>query len=530
MMERGHAPEACRFSQPLSANDPPADLPANQPNQRRPLNTMDHQRHIPFPVVRRSAARLAAATLAALMLVSTAAHAANDALPSRVIATLEEQKLDADHLGVWVQAVDSDTPLIDHHGDRLFNPASVMKLVTTVASLDVLGPTFQWKTEFLADTRPVNGVIAGDLYIKGYGDPWFRSEDLWDVVRRLRELGVREIRGDVILDDSHFAPIAADPGAFDNRPDRVYNALPDALLLDNRAVRISITPQGDGESAVNTWPPNPRMALDNDLDLVDQPCRSDTNRPVIDIRNPTDPGAEIQVRGTVSRQCAPRLYYRVAGDPHDAFFHAFKELFEAAGGRITGTWHQGLVQAGATRLLSHESRPLSNYLWLMNKWSNNIMARQIMLTMGAEIEGTPATELKARRVIERWAEDRGLDWDGAVVDNGSGLSRSARLSPRQIGQMLLSVWTSPYMAEVMSTLPIAGIDGTMRKRLTDGSIRGHAHIKTGTLRDVRAGAGYLLARSGRRYVVVMLHNEQGVQYGGGTRVQDALLTWLYENG
>ncbi|MFI9652423.1 D-alanyl-D-alanine carboxypeptidase/D-alanyl-D-alanine endopeptidase [Guyparkeria halopsychrophila] len=468
--------------------------------------------------------------LACLLVVPLATPAANNALPGKVTAELAAQKLDANHFGLWVQAVDSDTPLINHQGDRLFNPASVMKLVTTVAALDVLGPTFKWKTEFLADSVPVNGVIAGDLYIKGYGDPWFRSEDLWDAVRRLHELGVKEIRGDVVLDDSYFAPITADPGDFDNRPDRVYNALPNALLLDNRAVRISITPHGDDESSVTTWPPNPRMALQNTLNLVDQPCRNNTNQPVIDIRNPTDPGAEIQVRGIVSRQCAPHLYYRVAGDPHDAFFHAFKELFESAGGTITGHWRKGLVQAGSRHLITHDSRPLTNYLWLMNKWSNNVMARQMMLTLGAEIEGTPATKLKAARVIERWAADRGINWEGAVVENGSGLSRIARLSPRQISDMLLSVWKSPYMPEVIATLPIAGIDGTMRKRLTSGSIRGHAHIKTGTLRDVRAGAGYLLAKSGRRYVVVMLHNEQGVQYGGGTRVQDALLTWLYENG
>ena len=453
---------------------------------------------------------------------------ADTPLPASVLAELDRQKLNADSLGVWVKPVDSDTPLVAHQPDRLLNPASVMKLVTAVAALDILGPSFKWKTEIHADQRPVNGVIEGDLYVKGYGDPWFRSEDLWDVVRRLRELGVREIRGDVILDDSYFAPIAADPGEFDNRPDRVYNALPNALLLDNRAVRIAISPQGDPGSAVTTWPPNPQLALENSLNLVDQPCRNNTNQPVIDIRNPVEATAEIQVRGTVSRQCSPHLYYRVAGDPHDAFFHAFKSLFESAGGRIEGSWRHGLLQSGAKKLVSHESRSLSNYLWLMNKWSNNVMARQILLTMAAEIEGTPATELKAQRVIERWATDRGLAWDGAVIENGSGLSRTARLTPRQIGDMLQSAWRSPYMAEVMSTLPIAGIDGTMRKRLTD--MRGHAHIKTGTLRDVRAGAGYLLSKSGRRYVVVMLHNEPGVQHGGGTRVQDALLTWLYNNG
>ncbi|HSH84167.1 MAG TPA: D-alanyl-D-alanine carboxypeptidase/D-alanyl-D-alanine-endopeptidase [Guyparkeria sp.] len=474
--------------------------------------------------------RLIRIGLLCLLATPLVAAAASNELPSAVKAELAQQKLDAANLGIWVQAVDSDTPLIAFQGDRPFNPASVMKLVTAVAALDVLGPSFQWKTEIYADTMPVKGVINGDLYIKGFGDPWFRSEDLWGVARRLQELGVNEIRGDVILDDSYFAPIDADPGDFDNRPDRVYNAIPNALLLDNRAVRISISPHNDGSAAVSTWPPNPRMTLQDQLQLVDQPCQSSTNQPVIDIRNPTEAGAEIRVHGTVSRQCAPHLYYRVAGDPHDAFFHAFERLFEFAGGQITGHWRKGLVQTGAVKLLSHESQPLSYYLWLMNKWSNNVMARQIALTIAAELEGAPATELKASKAIERWANNRGLDWTGVVFDNGSGLSRTARLSPRQLGDMLQSVWKSHFMPELMATLPIGGIDGTMRKRLTNGSIRGHAHIKTGTLRDVRSGAGFLLARSGRRYVVVMLHNEPGVQYGGGTRVQDALLTWLYENG
>ncbi|MCL7744181.1 D-alanyl-D-alanine carboxypeptidase/D-alanyl-D-alanine-endopeptidase [Guyparkeria hydrothermalis] len=474
--------------------------------------------------------RLLGFGLLSLLPLPPAAPAADSALPSAVKAELANQKLSAGNLGLWVQAVDSDTPLIAHQGDKPFNPASVMKLVTTVASLDVLGPSYQWKTEIYADSRPVNGVIDGNLYIKGYGDPWFRSEDLWNVTLRLQELGVREIQGDVILDDSYFAETDGDPGDFDNRPDRVYNALPNALLLDNRAVRISISPHGSDDSSVSTWPPNPRMALENDLNLVNKPCRSNTNRPVIDIRNPTEAAAEIQVRGTVSRECAPHQYYRVAGDPHDAFFHAFEHLFESTGGEIEGHWREGLVQSGSPKLLTHDSRPLSYYLWLMNKWSNNVMARQIMLTIGAEVKGPPGTELKSVEVIERWAADRDLDWKNAVVDNGSGLSRVARLTPKQLGDMLLSVWKSPYMAEVMATLPIAGIDGTMRKRLDRGSIRGHAHIKTGTLRDVRAGAGFMLAKSGRRYVVVMLHNEQGVQYGGGTRVQDALLNWLYENG
>jgi D-alanyl-D-alanine carboxypeptidase/D-alanyl-D-alanine-endopeptidase (penicillin-binding protein 4) len=123
-----------------------------------------------------------------------------------------------------------------------------------------------------------------------------------------------------------------------------------------------------------------------------------------------------------------------------------------------------------------------------------------------------------------------MNWQGFDIENGSGLSRKARISPRQMGELLRYAWDSPIMPELMSSLPIAGVDGTMRKRLRGQPARGMIHLKTGTLKDVRAGAGYMITESGRRYVIVIMQNEPNVQNGGGSRVQDALLDWLYHNG
>lgn len=453
-------------------------------------------------------------------------------LPKPVMDALLQQKLNAGDLGIWIQAVDSSKPLITHLPDDLFNPASVMKLVTSVAALDILGTNFQWPTRVYADALPVNGVIHGNVYIKGSGDPWFRSEDLWDLVRQLNDLGVREITGNLVLDNSYFEPGTADPADFDNHPERVYNALPQALLLDNRATRVLITPpdRTDGGAVVRAWPPNPNIQVQNDLKLVKGACSGRNNQPNIVVQGSDTKTPSIDVNGTFSAQCTPDQFYFVAGNANDAFYYAFKHLLAQQGGKIDGLWRDGVTPSSAVFLAQHNSENLTQYLYLQNKWSNNLMARQIFLTIGAEIKGPPGTPLKAKAAIDRWLKQIGMNWQGFDIENGSGLSRKARISPRQMGELLRYAWDSPIMPELMASLPIAGVDGTMRKRLRGEPARGMIHLKTGTLRDVRAGAGYMITESGRRYVVVIMQNEPNVQNGGGSRVQDALLDWLYHNG
>ncbi|OZB82616.1 MAG: hypothetical protein B7X28_03350 [Halothiobacillus sp. 13-55-253] len=138
--------------------------------------------------------------------IQSATAAGAVGMPPSVLETLKKQKLSLSDLGIWVQAVDSNKPLLTHLPDDLFNPASVMKLVTSVVALDVLGTNFQWTTRVYADALPVNGVVHGNLYIKGEGDPWFRSEDLWDLVRQLSDLGIHEVTGKLVLDNSYFDP------------------------------------------------------------------------------------------------------------------------------------------------------------------------------------------------------------------------------------------------------------------------------------------------------------------------------------
>jgi serine-type D-Ala-D-Ala carboxypeptidase/endopeptidase (penicillin-binding protein 4) len=454
-------------------------------------------------------------------------------MPPSVLGALKNQKLSLGDLGIWIQAVDSNKPLLAHLPDDLFNPASVMKLVTSVVALDVLGSNFQWTTRVYADALPVNGVVHGNLYIQGEGDPWFRSEDLWDLIRQLRDLGIHEVTGKLVLDNSYFDPGSIDPSDFDDHPERVYNALPQALLLDNRATRVVIAPpdrNGATGAVVHAWPPNSNIAINNDVKLVKGACTGKTNQPSIAVLGSDTNTPTLNVSGKISTECQPDQFYLVAGNANDAFYSAFKHLFEGQGGKIDGTWAEAVVPKSAVYLVQHNSENLTQYLYLQNKWSNNLMARQIFLTLGAEIKGAPGTLLKSRAVVADWLKRKGFNWPGFDIENGSGLSRKARISPREMGQLLMYAWNSPTMPELMASLPIAGIDGTMRKRMRGEPARGMIHLKTGTLRDVRAGAGYIITQSGRRYVVVILQNEENVQNGGGSKVQDAILDWLYDNG
>lgn len=485
-----------------------------------------------FTVVSKNLVVASLLALAGLLTCPPTAWAAGAGLPKSVLETLSQQKLNANDLGLWIQAVDSNKPLITHLPDDLFNPASVMKLVTSVAALDMLGTNFQWTTRVYADALPVNGVIHGNVYIKGAGDPWFRSEDLWDLMRQLNNLGVREITGKLILDNSYFDPGPADPSDFDNHPERVYNALPQALLLDNRATSVLITPpdRTGGGAVVRAWPPNPNVQVQNSIKLVSGACTGRTNQPSIIVQGSDTKNPTLDVSGTYSAACTPDQYYFVAGNPNDAFYYAFKHMLAQQGGKIDGLWSEGVTPSSAIFLAQHNSENLTQYLYLQNKWSNNLMARQIFLTIGAEIKGEPGTPLKAKAAIDQWLKRIGFKWPGFDIENGSGLSRKARISPRQMGQLLRYAWDSPIMPELMSSLPIAGVDGTMRKRLRGEPARGMIHLKTGTLKDVRAGAGYMITESGRRYVIVIMQNEANVQNGGGSRVQDALLDWVYHNG
>ena len=459
--------------------------------------------------------------LALLTLAVLALPALADGLPPPVLAALKAAQIPAGSVAVVVQPVDARTPLVAHNGQKPMNPASVMKLVTTYAALDLLGPAYTWKTAALADSAAVDGVLNGNLYLRGSGDPRFSIEHLWALLRQLRVRGVRQIGGDVVLDRAVFNVPAIDPGAFDDKPMRPYNVGPDALLINFRALRFTLLPDG-GRVRLLMETPSEGLRVDNRLRPGEGGCGSNW-KDFIDVRLlPENSGNRLEFTGTYSPQCGEKAL-SLSPLPADAQAGGlFRALWKELGGTLGGQVRAGSVPAGARLAATHESPPLADAVRDINKFSNNVMARQVYLTLGND--GAPASAERARRRIGDWLNARGLRFAELEIENGSGLSRRERISADSLNRLLLDAWKNPVMPEFISSLPIVGIDGTMKKRLKESGATGRAHIKTGTLDGVKTAAGYALDAQGRRVAVTFLINDPRAAAGGPAI--DALINWV----
>ena len=449
-------------------------------------------------------------------------------LPLPVRGELLRHRIPFDSLSAYVQNVEESQPLLAYLVEVPRNPASVMKIVTTLVALDVLGPGHRWKTEILVDGPISKGNLDGNLVLKGGGDPFLVTEKFWKLLRRVRARGVRRIRGDLMVDGSYFRVGDQDPGAFDRRPHRAYNALPHAMLVNYKATRFSFRVDRDARKvAVWVEPPATTLELVNQLKLVDGRC---AGRHFLIKMGVDGAGTRTRVRftGKYPRACGGYSILRAVLPSSAYVFGVFDALWTELGGAIDGRLREARTPHGARRLLVWRSDPLSDLIRSMNKHSNNVMTRQLMLTLGAEEFGAPGTVEKGRDAIAAWLSSRNIRSGGLVVDNGAGLSRDARISAATLGEMLLAGRASPLWPELAASLPLSAVDGTLEKRFRDGPLAGRMHLKTGLIDHVRAAAGYLMSRSGETYVVAILHNYPGVHGTKGKAVQDALLEWIYD--
>jgi D-alanyl-D-alanine carboxypeptidase/D-alanyl-D-alanine-endopeptidase (penicillin-binding protein 4) len=454
----------------------------------------------------------------------TSCYAANG-LPPVVAAALQRGAIPLNAVGAYVQEVGSATPLIASNDAMSVNPASTMKLVTTNAALDLLGPAFTWRTQAYTTGVQTGDVLNGDLVIKGSGDPKLVTESLWLFLRRIRAAGIREIRGNLVLDRSAFEETAYDPSYFDGDPLKPYNAGPDALLLNYKALAFHFTPRPElNRVDVTVEPPVAGFAITAPL-LTGGVCLDWQAR----LKAVPDRSA-MTFAGTFSSVCGEKTWYihPYLTNHTDYFGMVFRQLWSEVGGSFSGAVMNGLTPPAARLVAEWQSPSLPEVIRDINKYSNNVMARQLLLTIAAETSGMPATPERGAAAIRIWLASKAIDPAPLIMENGSGLSRIERVSAGMMGRMLVAAYQSPVMPELISSLPLVAYDGTMRKRLTTQTVAGRAHIKTGSLNDVRAIAGYVLAASGRRYAVVCIINHPNA--GAGQAAHDALLQWIYENG
>ena len=442
-------------------------------------------------------------------------------LPPALISLWQATGLPDASLSLVVQEIGGPR-LVALNAQQPRNPASVMKLITTWAALSELGPNYTWRTEFLVDpgVHPdARGVLRGPLYLRASGDPQLLLQDVWTLLRELRLRGVKQI-GDLVIDRGIFGDVTIDPGAFDDARDRAYNASPDAFMVGFGALRLLFTPDPAGGKWVSAIePPLPGLRMEGQLEWLGGNCTDEdiSTDPVV-----TPHGVSIRIMGKMAGSCGEFSLYRLALSQYEYATAVFRLLWRELGGTFKGKVRTGPVPLDAVRLAWHDSPMLAETIRTINKYSNNVMTRMLLLTLGAERGCRPATVIGSAAVATDVLRRQGLSASELIIDNGAGLSRDARVSADSLMSLLNLAWNSPYMPEFISSLSIAGLDGT--RQHSNATVQGMAHLKTGTLRDVKALAGYVQGATGKRYMVVSLVNhEQAASVGP---FNDALIEWL----
>ncbi len=483
-----------------------------------------------------------AAAAAALLFCAPAfaAQAEGSAqLPEDIAAAFKESGVSYAEAGIWVAPAGASDPVLELNARRPMQPGSVIKTVTTLAALDLLGPAYTWKTEFLADAMPDSKGRVTGLVVKGGGDPHFVIERLWLAAQKLSLLGVKTIDGNITIDRSLFDLPAFDEGDFDGQRTRPYNVGADAAMVAFKSVSLSITPvEGEASARVIALPSLAGVAFPSRVPLSSGSCGDWKQKIKPDFSDPL----HIRFRGAFPRACGQKTLNLTLWAADDYFTRAFSHVLAQNGIRWKGRAVEGSASAGSrakngvnkVELLTETSEPLAVAAYWTNKFSNNPMARHIFLSLSfAEVEdqASGASLERSRRVLSHWAsESTGLSQaelqKSFYVENGSGLSRKTRVTPEALGRILSWGFKSAVMPEFMATLPIAGEDGTMRKR---GLSAGAGHIKTGLLENVRAAAGYVTDDAGMRWSVVAIVNARPMK-AGAQKLTQAVLEWCASGG
>ncbi len=441
-------------------------------------------------------------------------------LPAGVEAALKEAAIPDSHVGVLVQTVGDAAPQLALGEERSFNPASVMKVLTTLAALDSLNPSFTWKTRVLIDGEIKSGVLKGALILQGGGDPALSLERFWLLLRELRARGVREIRGDILIDQSFYQIEATDPGHFDQAPLKPYNASPTALIVSQNAIALRLSPDGRKVHA-QLEPPVAGITIKDELLLNGGACNGWHDGVV-----PTLEKSTLILQGHYPAACADQVLWLNLLAPSDTVGAVFSALWQELGGRHRGTVRIAAAPASARTLFEFDSLPLALIARDVNTYSNNVMAKMLFLNLGAARYGAPATWDKGERAIRAWLAEKRLDLPELVLENGCGLSRIERISAASLAKLLAWAPQSPAFYAFAASLPVLGLSGTLKTRLNGSPQAGRAWLKTGSLNGVRNMAGYVLDRQGRRKILVFLLNHANASAAG--KAQEALIDWAID--
>jgi len=474
-----------------------------------------------------STLRPALLALGAVALVGCASVPNDRALPQPVQLALQKAGLPTLALGLVAFPLDRSKPPLRWHASEPKAPASSIKLVPTVVALELLGTNTRGRTDLLINP-PVSGdTVTGPLYLRGGADTDLDWGSLWSMLRQLREQGIRHIKGGLVVDRTLFQPPRLDIGVaqFDDAPERQYNVIPDALFLNGGMMRFYLQSDAQTFSARADYKVQSLTIDTSAMVLTNLPCadwRDSSLEP--EIRQDVS-GTTVVLRGAFPVHCRQDTELNVV-DRQQLTAHVVRSMWLQLGGEMDGTDLEGATPAQATIVATHYGNPFAEVARGMIKTSDNPLTRLTYLRLGAKFAKTDEPTLAAAdRVVREWFATKGIPTQGLVLDNGSGLSRSERISPNQLAAVLVAATKGLYLPELLTTMPVAGRDGTLTRRLKGIATQDRARLKTGTLRNADALAGFVQDANHRTWVVVGLVNHEDLA-GRGRPVLDSVIEWV----
>lgn len=475
-------------------------------------------------LVARYASRAALLIVLAFGSGMSARALAQELVPNAVAKILKRNSMSQKNIGLYLAWADG-RPIAQLNLDRTFNPASAIKLVTSMAALAELGIDHKWESSLLAAAPVVDGSLRGDLYFRGSGDPQLTTERLVHLVVGLQRRGIRHVAGDIVVDDTLFDLPIHDPAAFDGRGSSLYNAPPGAAVVNFGANNVVIRSDSSGLT-VFLDPPSSTFLIANKLKLQRGRCTGNWRaRLGENLKREADGSAMLSLRGRFATGCGERSFNMLGqSDPVAHAAGAVGGIIMMQGGSVAGTWRRDKTPRNAKVIAAVESKTLAEAIRGMNKHSNNFMARNIFLSLAGKTGRKPYTLDEARKVAYAWFSQQGIDTTGLQIENGSGLSRTTRITPRQFGDALYRFNKSPLRHELIASLAILGRDGTVRNWNRSSRSAGGAHLKTGTLSNARATVGYVHNPAGDIIFVVLAETRATAL---ARRAIQEMLEWSY---
>jgi len=440
-------------------------------------------------------------------------------LPYDLEERISSIPLNKNNYSIFIQSTNNPIPLASWHAHKKRSPASVIKILTTYSALMELGYDYHWETKFYHTGTIKRGVLRGDLVVKASGDPTLKTRDINSIVAGIKSHGIKRITGNIILDKSIFRISSRNNSGFDKNKYSPYNAMPDALMFNQRKSTVCVAPHGR-KIYLDKDVPDLSYNVVNKLKVVNGSCRGSRAWPRVSVRQ-----NNIIFSGKLSRHCPNRKVCKVITKPHLSFYYTLKKKIQKSGIKYSGKMKLKKTPRSAKYLFSHYSKSLEEIISVTAKKSNNLFARQILLTLGVTQYGAPGTLQKGRNGVERILNRHHILEPGKTfIENGSGLSRISKVTAQSLGNLLLDGYHN-YGDRWMQTLSIAGVDGTIRRRFKYSSVYGRAWMKTGTIRRVANISGYVEGASGERYVVVVLVNDKySRKYG--RKLANKVIEWV----